>query len=195
MDDRSREGVEPGVVPSPVYASAAEIPAQPSDALTPDFVTMFDGKDVPFWRPSAADVARGIGWKWLIVLPALGFVVGAPIAAIVYARVSTGGLLANLIKPWIFAAGVVVTLVIGSARRVVGARRDDFCIHCGYSMVGMGERATCPECGRPYVRAVTAEYRKDPHFFAHRYHKLKSHPGGGSVVVGAGSVVRGDGTE
>jgi|GEM_PF-928506 len=188
-----------GVVPEPVYASPAEIPAQPTDALTPDFVTMFDGgfdggfggKHVPFWRPGAADIARGMGWKWLIVLPAALFVVGAPVAAIMFfSRARANEFAAHLIKLWVFALGVVITVVLGSVRRVVGNRKDDFCIHCGYSISGLSDTGTCPECGRPFVRKVIAEYRKDPHFFAHRYRKLKSHPVSEGLTAGVGPTAR-----
>lgn len=195
MSEPAATRSDQSVVPEPVYASPAEIPAQPSDAVTPDFVTMFDGKDVPFWRPGAPDIARGIGWKWLIVLPAALFVVGAPIGAIMFiSRGRASEFAAHLIKLWVFALGVVITVVLGSVRRVVGNRKDDFCIHCGYSMTGLGDVGKCPECGRPFVRKVIAEYRKDPHFFAHRYGKLKSHPVSEGLIAGVGPTAR-DGTE
>lgn len=192
MSDPSGKQSEGGGVPEPVYASVAEVPPQPTDALTPDFVTMFEGRQVPFWRPGAADIARGIGWKWLIVLPALAVVLGAPVAAFALGR--RGEFAAHFIKLWVFAVGVLVTIVIGAVRRVVGARKDDFCIHCGYSMSGLGDVGKCPECGRPYVRSLIAEYKKDPHFFAHRYGKLRSHPVSAGLAAGMGPTDR-DGTE
>ena len=45
---------------------------------------------------------------------------------------------------------------------------------------------TCPECGRPFVRALSDEYRKDPHFFRHRYAVRRRHPAGFSLQAGEG---------
>ena len=66
--------------------------------------------------------------------------------------------------------------MINGIRNVVKARRDPFCIHCGYSLQGLADSGTCPECGRPYLFSLVEEYRKDPHFFVERYRSSRQLP-------------------
>ncbi len=183
----------PGVLPPRIYASPVDLPPQPDDALTPEFVLMFEGAEVPFWRPGVPDILRSIGWKWLLLLPAVGFMVAYPAALAFAGRAAGAGGWVHGFKLWLFAVGVAVTVVLGAIRRGVSARTDDFCIHCGYSLEGLEGSGRCPECGRRFVKAMCAEFRKDPHFFEHRYRKARSHPP--AVVFPGGAPVGGDGTE
>ncbi len=174
-----------GLVPPATVASPADVPPQPAEALTPDFVSMFEGRDVPFWRPGAGDVVRTIGWRWLVILPVGAFVVLLPLAAVL--RLGGPGFqFFQFIKLWILAIGVVITIVLSAIRRGVAARQGNFCIHCGYSLDGLGDRGTCPECGRAYDTIVLAEFRKDPHFFMARYKAARSHPVGEAFAAGEG---------
>lgn len=182
-----------GAVPPPVYASPADLPPQPGDALTPDFVLMFEGAEVPFWRPGAPEIIRAIGLRWFILVPAILFVLGYPLALVwmgLRGALSHGW--AQLVKVWIFAVGVAITIVIAAIRRGVSTRTEDFCIHCGYSLDGLEDSGRCPECGRRYIKSLCAEFRKDPHFFAHRYHKMRSHPA--AIITPGGRAIDDDGT-
>ncbi len=173
------------LVPPPTVASPSDVPPQPSDALTPDFVSMFEGQDVPFWRPGTGDVLRSIGWRWFFIIPLAAFVLFIPLAALL----QLGGprfQFFQFSKLWLLAIGVIVTIVLSAVRRGVAARKGSFCIHCGYSLEGLADRGTCPECGRPYDTIVLAEFRKDPHFFMARYKAARSHPPGVAFAAGDG---------
>lgn len=173
------------VVPPPMHASPVDMPASPADALRPDFATPFDA-ETPFWRPDWRDVARVIGWRWLILLPCAVGTVGLVVLAGFTLFTKMAGAAGGEIKfATITGAGAVSTVLWG-VRNVIKRRRDPFCIHCGYSLTGLADRGSCPECGRPYVFALCDEFRKDPHFFETRFKSLKKHPPGFTFAAGAG---------
>lgn len=171
--------------PPVVYASPADMGPGVQEGLTPDFVTMFEGANVPFWRPGAAEIATALGWKWLILLPCLFVVIGGPVLVVVMPGVIMHGL-SGEIKLWILAIGASITLILTAIKNGVAARKDVFCIHCGYSLESLEENGRCPECGRTYIRSMVDEFRKDPHFFEVRYKKLKTHPPAVAFAAGLG---------
>ena len=120
-----------------------------------------------WWEPDAGSIARAIGWWWIVLM----LVAAAALALIViwYLMGRMGWIMAaGQIKLLLVLGGVALSIVLYGMKRVSHARNDPFCIHCGYSLTGLAENGTCPECGRGYNAAVIAEYRKDPHFFQER---------------------------
>ncbi len=170
---RSRGEVLGGLLPPEVHGSAADLPGQPGDVITPEYLLLFERGELPFWRPGVADVLWVIGWRWLILVPALALVVGLPAALIASRHVGMAG---HSLKFWLLGVGVVITIVIGAAKRGVTGRRDVFCIHCGYTIEGLPDGSRCPECGRVFRLSVVHEFRKDPHFFMTRVKALRTHP-------------------
>lgn len=174
-----------GLIPEPVKASPADMAPPPLDALSPDFLTVFDS-GTPWWRPGLSDIARTIGWRWVVVLPLAAFIVAAPFMMFMMPGRLSGQLLSTEIKVLTLAIGGIVSIVIWAIKNVVKARKDDFCIHCGYSVVGLGEEGQCPECGRHFSLLLIHEYRKDPHFFVDRWRALKDAPRPEPFLAGDG---------
>jgi hypothetical protein len=168
------------VVPDRIVASALDVQPAPQGAVRPADATILG--EVPWWRPGTTDVARAIGWRWLILAPALATGIVLPMLPLF---IYHGWLFAaSTWKIWVTAWAIVVSMVAYGIRNVVKTRRDPFCIHCGYSLTGLAEEGQCPECGRLYHPSLIEEYRKDPHFFAHRHKMAGSHPP--PVVFAAG---------
>ena len=55
----------------------------------------------------------------------------------------------------------LISLAGYGLRRAAQARREPFCIFCGYNLTGLPDHYRCPECGRPYTWQMIEEYRAD----------------------------------
>lgn len=172
-----------GLIPPAVHVSAADLPRQPDDVLSPEYLVLFERGELPFWRPGVFDVLQAVGWRWVILIPALIAVIGIPLGV---ARSPALSLVGHMLKLWLLGIGVVITIILGAAKRGVSARKDAFCIHCGYTIEGLGESGRCPECGRSFILSAANEYRKDPHFFMVRVRALSAHPKSAAFAAGEG---------
>lgn len=151
--------------------------ASPSE-LSPSFAD-----DVPFWMPGWSDVAKQLGWRWLLLMPAVVLV--AACVLLLAAAVLLPGLWlwqwVQLIfvggwKLLLLAVGGAISLAGSAIRSAVRLRQEPFCIHCGYTLIGLPDNYICPECGRPYSLRVIDEYRRDPHWFIQRYKAHRTMP-------------------
>ncbi|CAG1011120.1 hypothetical protein PHYC_04008 [Phycisphaerales bacterium] len=166
-----KHGIE--VVPPRVEGSPADMKAPPADALMPGG-TMLDPNG-PWWQPSANDIARALGWRWVLIFLLVMAFTGLVAAVILWPRLAANHI-ATEIKLLVLVVGAGVSLTVYVVKNLVKERADLFCIHCGYSVEALGESGQCPECGRWYHKAVIHEYRKDPHFFQARFGALKRLP-------------------
>ncbi|MFT3684977.1 MAG: hypothetical protein QM783_08645 [Phycisphaerales bacterium] len=162
------------LIPPRVVATPGDIQPAPEDAVIPDFHTILSG-DVPFWRPSPLQTLKYIGWRWIIFAPAIIFVL-APVVLLIFRPGIVLGTLAWSIKLWVMACAWCIYLFVRAVKRGVKDRPGVFCIHCGYTLEGLGDSGRCPECGRLFVRSLSEEYKKDPHFFMERHKAMRSHP-------------------
>lgn len=176
------------VVPEPVHATPAHLAPTPADALMPGG-TMFDATG-PWWEPGAADIARALGWRWIIIVGILIVFFGLVTLVILSPWLGINAVTGEL-KLLVFVGGIGFVVIANVIKKIVKERKDDFCIHCGYSLVNVTEEGRCPECGRAFHLLVVAEYRKDPHFFRTRYQALRRLPPK-QVAFAAGPVANPD---
>jgi hypothetical protein len=192
--DTARHGIP--AVPPAVVASAVDVPAAPAGAARPDQATQLG--ETPWWRPGPGDVLRVLRWRWVILGPALAVGILLPLKVMVrpdrWFWWPNAFMLVGIGKIILFAWAVVITVLGWGVRNVVRARRDPFCIHCGYSLTGLAEEGQCPECGRLYRPELIAEFKKDPHFFAHRHKMAATHPAEGAAIAAREGGAEGDGT-
>ena len=120
-----------------------------------------------WWRPGWKDTLRHLGWRWVLLLPALG-VLGFLAAGLFYPHLFFWFWWIG-IKWTILALAIPVVLLGDLMRREVGMRQEPFCIHCGYTLLGLPEQGRCPECGSGYSRQLIEEYRRDPEWFIRRW--------------------------
>ena len=134
--------------------------ASPSDLPHVDETT-------PFWFPSWGESLRYVGWYWLALIPP------AALLGLLVSGMFEGRALAPLWmigpKLLIMIVALPIVLFLRAMRRAVNARKDPFCIHCGYGLTGLPDDHHCPECGRSFNFKIVEEYRRDPHWFIRRY--------------------------
>ncbi|TWT46136.1 hypothetical protein RAS1_25840 [Phycisphaerae bacterium RAS1] len=159
-------------LPPDVGASPAHMPRRGEGSLR-------------WWRPGWHDVHAYVGWRWVLLAPLLLCLL--MFIAALFQRGLRGLLLLLGLKLFLFAGGVAVALAGYVARRAVRARREPFCIHCGYNLSGLPDDYRCPECGEPYTWRVIAEYRRDPQWFVERYSASHHLPSPTAPALDAGA--------
>ena len=139
----------------------------PEPAGIPEEVRHGPDGPIQWWQPSWRDLLRSGGYRWLLVIPLLLLLV-LGIAAL--AGLHFGVHLLRLeFKAIALGVGGLISLAGYGLRRAAQARREPFCIFCGYNLTGLPDNYRCPECGRPYTWQMIEEYRRDPQFFIERW--------------------------
>src|SRR5262245_48842847 len=177
-------------LPPTMHATPADVRPGPDD-------------EIRWWRPGWHDVVEYVGWRWLLIIPAIGLI------ALILVSWLTGWVVPFVLrrnpafvaaeaKLGIIAGGIALSCIAYVTRRAVRARSEPFCIYCGYNLSNLPDDYRCPECGRPYTWKLIAEYRRDPHWFIERWKMHGAHRQE-SATLDAGVVPRRnrarDGTE
>lgn len=140
----------------------------PTPVASPvDLVHLSFGGDVPFWKPTWADIFKQLGWRWLLIFFPVLFLLALFLMIPLWPE---------SIQFLLFGWKVIVIVValclglIGKAiKNAISLRKEPFCIHCGYDLTGLSDGHTCPECGRQFWFNVIEEYRRAPNWFIQRY--------------------------
>ncbi|CAN5495368.1 hypothetical protein BH09PLA1_BH09PLA1_33890 [soil metagenome] len=161
--------------------------APPDSVASQHAVDAAPGEDVPWWTPSAGEIARHLGWRWIYVVPA-----GAALVALFLLPQRPGYLqfAIGLWKPLIIIVALPTAAAMRSIKTIVQHRKDPFCIHCGYTLLGLPDGHRCPECGRQFSLATIEEYRRDPHWFARRWKLMQTARPIADIAFNAGAVRR-----
>jgi len=141
---------------------------------TPSQMKLASDDEPTWWQPGWEDVRRFVGWRWILLAPALlciaAFIGGWYFAPLRGAAVAVG------VKLGLVVFAFAVSLAGYVTRMALKAGSEPFCIYCGYNLTGLPDDYRCPECGREYTHAIIAEYRKDPHWFIERWRQSHRTP-------------------
>jgi hypothetical protein len=147
------------------------MPDQPHDVVPPENLAspgeMEWGDDVTWWRPGFAESMKHLGWRWLLLVPAIALLIVLaliPFNPVLWQILFMGGA-----KLLVLVVALPFMLAGRALSQAVKARREPFCIHCGYGLTGLPDLHRCPECGRPYSFQMIDEYRRDPQWFIERW--------------------------
>jgi hypothetical protein len=147
-------------------------PLPPEVVATPGHVRPGPSGEITWWRPGWGDMWRHVGWRWVFLLPTLLFL----LLLVPSLRRFHAAFLVLEVKLLVSMGAVALTLAGYVFRRAAKARREPFCIFCGYNLTGLPDNYRCPECGRPYTWRLIAEYRRDPQWFIERYRAQRRLP-------------------
>lgn len=159
----------------------------PDDATASPVDGYWFDENTHWYKPTLTETATLLGWRWIYAAPLLLLIASLcffPRAAI---PVLVNGLSWKLI---IILVALPLAAFGKAARNVVKNRRDQFCIHCGYSLSGLPDNHRCPECGQPYRWQLIDEYRRDPAFFVQRQKAARTLPPPDHAPFAAGAVRR-----
>lgn len=157
--------------PPPERSDAED--ARPLEAQVPPAVvgTPSDVRAAPdsvqWWRPSWRDGLQFVGWRWVLAVP-MGVMLLVIAGAFFYPPMASLLLVLGA-KGLLFAGAILLSLGGFVVRKAIKARKEPFCIHCGYNLTGLEDNRRCPECGEHYTWRVIDEYRRDPHWFIERW--------------------------
>ncbi|MGD0463983.1 MAG: hypothetical protein ABSB74_15985 [Tepidisphaeraceae bacterium] len=118
----------------------------------------------PFWKPRLRDSLRYLRWRILLLALSLALA----ILILLNLRWARFAWAISLWKPIVMVVAIPILVFISAIGSALQARREPFCIHCGYSLQGLPDHYPCPECGRPNCRRLIDEYRRDPAWFIAR---------------------------
>jgi hypothetical protein len=144
----------------------AQVPETP--AGTPSDVPPQPQGEIIWWKPDWQDAVRHLGYRWIYLLPAVLLLLMA--AGAVFLRGFRDIFLVLGIKLFLVVVAIAASLAGHVFRCAAKARKEPFCIHCGYNLTGLPDDYRCPECGRPYTWRAIEEYRRDPQWFIERYY-------------------------
>ncbi len=146
---------ETGVLPPEVIATPSQMGSGPGT-----------DNGITWWQPGWRDMWRYVGYRWVFLIPALLL----PFGLLLPLRFYNAGLIVIWVKLLVLPmVGVSIWLTRYVLLRAVRARKEPFCVFCGYNLSGLPDNYRCPECGRPYTWRLIAEYRRDPQWFVERY--------------------------
>jgi len=145
--------------PPTIHATPADV--RPS--VDPDA----DPSAITWWKPSWLDAARHVGYRWVFLVPMVALLLWFAYAILFWhvrgVFIVVGG------KFFLFAGALAFALSAYVWQCAVQARKEPFCIHCGYDLSELPDNHRCPECGRPYTWRLIEEYRRDPEWFIERW--------------------------
>lgn len=124
---------------------------------------------IQWWSPSILTLARELGVWWLFFV-GIGTLAVAGGLAFLPVLGCIGGLLSNVV---LLGVGAIIGGRSRAIRRAMAARREPFCVHCGYSLGGLSDRGTCPECGMVYSFNILSDFRRDPDWFIKRFETIR----------------------